>query len=560
MHFDDRLDTVLRLTASGPAMARIQFRQLVDLLGRATDQSGSADARSAAFARLNALATVTPPAERAAILRESGARLTNPELVAYLATDEPEVASAAITAADLSPAQWLALIPTLPVRARGILRHRQGYGPEVEALLERLGIGDRGLPPAEVVAERPQRPELVVVEGGAATGSSRRARREEPSTAGIGAIVRRIEAFRRTRTNPDEAEPGESARAPLEAAGTLPLAAALDFTTDAEGCIDWADGSMAPALVGIVLASTRQADEEAPLGLAMRHRQPLRDVSLVLAGAPALAGHWRLDAVPRFTGPDRRFLGYAGRLRRPYRQDFADGASDTNAADSMREVLHELRTPANAIQVAAEIIQQQLYGPAPHEYRALAAAIAGDTAQILAGFEELDRLVRLESGALGMSSGECDLGALVLETVARLRAWTHPRGSGFTVPDTKPQLTAALEREEAARLVWRLLAALAGVSATGECLDLSFASQGGRVILSIDMPATLAERLEEAVKADQRVELVRSLSAGIFGIGFTLRLATAEAAAAGGALLRDGTRLHLALPGLTPAAAGHTQA
>ena len=33
MHFDDRLGTVLRLRADGKAVQRIQFRQLLDLLG-----------------------------------------------------------------------------------------------------------------------------------------------------------------------------------------------------------------------------------------------------------------------------------------------------------------------------------------------------------------------------------------------------------------------------------------------------------------------------------------------------------------------------------------------
>ena len=58
-------------------------------------------------------------------------------------------------------------------------------------------------------------------------------------------------------------------------------------------------------------------------------------------------------------------------------------------------MLHELRTPVNAIQGFAEVIQQQLFGPTPHEYRALAAGIAGDAARILSAFEELDRLAGL---------------------------------------------------------------------------------------------------------------------------------------------------------------------
>jgi signal transduction histidine kinase len=558
MHFDDRLATVLRLAATSPAMARIQYRQLIDLLGREAQEATAPDTLRAAMARLDELNAIIPASARAAMLRESSMRLANADLVANLTLAEPEVAIAAIAAADLPEATWLALIPALPVRARGILRHRRGYGPAVDALLERLGIADRGLPPAALTPERVQRPELVVLEGGAAT-KPRRSLREEPSTAGIGSIVRRIEAFRKAQTPPAETLDGAAARVEpaIDRARTAVLA--FDFTTDAEGRVDWADGPLAAGFVGSMLAALGDTQDPA-LQAAVRHRQPMRNQAVLLRGAPALTGSWTLDALPRFGGHHGAFLGFAGRLRRPARPAQAQEAALSSMAGGMREVLHELRTPANAIQVAAEIIQQQLYGPAPHEYRALAAAIAGDTAQILAGFEELDRLVRLEGGAMKTQPGECDLASLVFETVARLRTWTTPRGSGFALPDLMPDAMVAVNREEAARLIWRLLASLAGVSSTGETIALAFARHMGEVCLTIEVPASLAQRLDDAATTAQPVELVRSLSAGMFGIGFTLRLAEAEAAAAGGGLSRDQGSFRLILPGLTPEASGHTQA
>lgn len=564
MHFDDRLATVLRLPANGEAMVRIQFRQLVDLLGRAASGVERSATVVAALARLEALASIIPAAERAGILREPAATLTNTDLVAQLASAEPEVASAAISAAQLGEDQWIALIPTLPVRARGILRHRGGYGPRVEAVLEQLGIGDRALPAAAAPdRERPSRPELIVLEGGAsltgrssprvelrATPSAPTQPESEEDEAGIGAIVRRIEAFRKARTSLPDTNAGAR-----EAAGTQAAAVSLDFATNAEGRVDWADGPSGPGLVGTRFEGADSA-ASASLAVAMRHRQPLRDVAVALGGAPALAGVWRLDALPRFGEHDGTFQGYVGRLRRPLRQS----QEALDPADSMRQILHELRTPANAMQVAAEIIQQQLYGPAPHEYRALAAAIAGDTAQILAGFEELDRLVKLEAGLLAFGSGECELVGLVLETAARLRAWTGPRGSGFALHDPGRPVAAAMEQDEAALLVWRLLATLAGATVPGETLTLGFEESAGWVDLTVDAPAAFAERLDEAIVSGQPLEPARALSAGMFGMGFTLRLAAAEADAAGGALVREGARFRLTLPGLTPAATGHTQA
>jgi len=559
MHFDDRLATVMRLPATSRAIARIQFRQLIDLLGEGTGAPSSAIPDEVAL-KLGELGALIPVSERATILREPTVKLRNPALVAWLAAAEPDIASAAIGAAQLGEDDWIALIPSLPVRARGILRHRQGYGARVEAVLERLGIGDRGLPPVPDApsspAERPQRPELVVLEGGGA-GTGRRKAREEPSVAGIGAIVRRIEAFRTARSQPGESEHTEATPAALgESAARRISHAAIDFSTDSQGRIDAADGPLAPGLVGGLLSA--MGDER--LRVAVRQQQPLRDISLVLTGALDLAGAWRLDALPRFGDSDGRFLGYAGRLRRRAEYLQPQPEDQTSAPDSMREVLHELRTPANAIQVAAEIIQQQLYGPAPHEYRALAAAIAADTAQILAGFEELDRLVRLESGALSPSVGACDLGSLLVETVARLRSWTGPRGSDFHLPQTSIAAPVALDPQEAAGLVWRLLATLAGLSSAGEAIALHLDLQDGQAVLAIDLPSPLAERLDQAVRSGQSLELARSLSAGIFGVAFTLRLAAAEAAAAGGKLVREGACFTLVLPGLTPAAPGHTQA
>src|SRR5207302_1921157 len=111
----------------------------------------------------------------------------------------------------------------------------------------------------------------------------------------------------------------------------------------------------------------------------------------------------------------------SGRMRRPKPATPMEPASAPESdADRMRQLLHELRTPVNAVQGFAEVIQQQLFGPAPHEYRALAAAIAGDAAQLLAGFEELERLTRLDSGKVELGKGGCDLAAIAQATVAQL--------------------------------------------------------------------------------------------------------------------------------------------
>ena len=79
------------------------------------------------------------------------------------------------------------------------------------------------------------------------------------------------------------------------------------------------------------------------------------------------------------------------------------------------------------------MLQQQLFGPAPHEYRALAAGIAADAAHILAGFEELDRLSRLEIGAIGLEGGASDLAAIARQTNTQLSRVLAPRMAGLFV-------------------------------------------------------------------------------------------------------------------------------
>ena len=226
----------------------------------------------------------------------------------------------------------------------------------------------------------------------------------------------------------------------------------------------------------------------------------------------------------------------------------------------MRQILHELRTPANAIQIAAEIIQQNLFGEIPHEYRALAASIASDTAQILAGFDELDRLVKLETGAMDLVAGESELGAMILAVVRQLEAYGSRRDSGFAVAPAGsewPELWVGLAGPECERLLWRVLAGLAGSSAPGERLALTCARAGANAVVSIELPAILARREGDALFASaiDGSDRQQSRLAGVFGIGLTLRLAAAEARKAGGALQRNRKSLALMLPLLRQAGA-----
>jgi hypothetical protein len=215
-----------------------------------------------------------------------------------------------------------------------------------------------------------------------------------------------------------------------------------------------------------------------------------------------------------------------------------------------------LRTPVSAIQGFAELIQQQLFGPAPNEYRALAAAVAVDAARILAGFDEIDRLARLEAGTFERKPGESDLRDIVARIQRRLESVLRQRSARIDLAASGSPFTVELAEPDALQLVWRLLATLAGSLAPGEIVELSLAGGGNAVVLDMDLPAALMG--DEDPFASVAPQQPRAISAGMFGTGFALRLARAEAGAAGGTLERHEDRLRLTLPALTGAAAPHT--
>lgn len=554
MHFDDRLATVLRQRPASEVIARIQYRQLVDLLGSLpNDADGKLVA--AGYTRLAELGSRVPAQMRARSLQEPGLRLRSPRLVAMLAESEPPVAAAAIAAARMGEDEWLDLIPALPVRARGILRHRRDLGERVEARLARLGVADRGLPLSrETTGQAIVHPQ----------GEQPAPPAPEPTSGGreqIGAIVQRIEEFRRTREAAAEPPVAEGKtipadpRLPFEEVADeqrLQQLQAFDFTTDAEGQIDWAEPAVAPMVVGLRPGgstgngASRAADR---LNDAFDRRQPVSAGPVTIEGAPTVSGHWQIDAVPRFDPFTGRFTGYAGRARRLADQP-AEAQPEHGEADRVRQILHELRTPVGAIQMSAEVIQQQLYGPTPHEYRALAAEIASDTARILAGFEEMERLAKLDSGVLEPEPGQSDLAEALSDAVARLRAHTDPRKSGFDLSLTESPLPVGLDRLELDRMIWRILAGLAGAAAPSEVLRAHCMETGGAAQVEIELPASLAGMDEAALFHAGADDRHRGLSAGMFGLGFTFRLARAEARAAGGSLLREGDALILSLPRL----------
>lgn len=572
MHFDDRLATVLAVSATGENQYRVQFRQLLDLVGTMPAGTRSA-ALDRAMLKLAELSGRIAPAERAAAVSGSGGRLRNPRLVAELAGDHPAVAAATISAARLSDEQWLDILPTLPPAARAMLLRRSDLGPALTQRLAMLGDANPGLPQPAAMSLSADTPALEPAGSGspelpisaleadqtsanilplrtrgttpndAATPDDAPAEVAQtglPGPEGIGAIVRRIEAFRRSRQVAQPAA-NDAPLLPLVDEAAAPRLQALAFACDGAGRINWADASLAGMVVGLRLPLVEQPG--GGLGSAFRRRLPVRAAMITLEGAPAIEGEWLLDAASEFDR-EGRFTGYIGKLRRP--SQAVQAAPENPEALRVRQVLHELRTPVNAIQGFAELIHQQLVGPVPHTYRALAAGIASDAAQMLAGFDELDRLARLDSAALALEPGTADLAMIVSALIRQLEPFTGPRQSGFTLASPTPHCLVTMSADEAERIGWRLFATLAGAARPGERLAVNLGRDHSMVTLAIALPEALAA-LPDPCEGNAP-PLAQAVSGGLFGTGFALRLAAAEASAAGGSLAFCDGQVQVTLP------------
>ncbi len=567
MQFDDRLATVLRFRADGAAVQRVQLRQLLDLLGKAPSSADGA-IEVAAYSRLGELTQAIPAAEQARIMADPAIKLRSPRLTALLANAPRQVAQAAVGKAELSAEEWLDLIPAMPAPAREALRQRRDLDIRVRRRLDQLGAYDRGLPPAAandaaapappapkpkpVVDSQPLTEPVTVTEAAPPTNEVLPPEPEAPVRPGIGAIVERIEAYRRARQTVDHAPMGEAPRLPLGEDHVLSAPRrlrAFDFATDGSGRIVWADPGVAPMVVGVRLAG---------IEAELRARQPIIAAQITLDGAEAISGQWQIDAAPRFDPLNGGFHGYHGRLRRISGTVEVTPVKDSEA-DRIRQALHELRTPVNAIQGFAELIQQQLFGPVPHEYRAHAAAIAGDAARMLAAFEELERLARLESGVTQLEAGGSNFLAILAQTAAQLEPHTRQRSVKFTFENRNGARLVALGESDAKSLAWRLLATLGGAAAPGEELPIKCKHRDSGLQITFSLPAALRNQPGESLFTAGVGAIPQAISAGVFGVGFALRLARAEAIAAGGALDRKDDKLRLRLPGLTNPALDHSE-
>lgn len=364
----------------------------------------------------------------------------------------------------------------------------------------------------------------------------------EDGTFPIAEVVARIDAFWRNR----EESAGEAA-----APRAVTPASNFRFETDAKGVIRWVEGASRAPIVGLSL-DLQGASPTAPASLqidgiaagAFRRRAGFSNARLLIDGESDAAGAWLISAIPVFDPANGRFTGYRGTARRPRVDERAEPSRPVaTPADSLRQLVHELRTPTNAIAGFAEMIETQMLGPVADPYRDRAQVIRAQAKELLGAIDDLDLAARIDSAALSLVPGRVTLRPLLAGIADDLAQLAALRGSAIALP--VDDLAVMGDRRAVERLLTRLMATLVSASGAGERIGVRMAmEQDSLVSITIDRPAALSDYPGESVLGIDD----EGGDSTLLGTGFALRLARNLARELGGSLVIEPESLTLRLP------------
>ncbi|WP_338056895.1 HAMP domain-containing sensor histidine kinase [Sphingomonas panacis] len=580
MRFDDSLETVLSADMSTPFGAQSAWRQLVDLIGR-----GRADATPAAIARLRALRGMVPATVRAASARALADATPPAALVRLFSEDDAAVAAPVLRTAQLEERDWIGLLPGLSSVGRSVLRHRRdlpagvvralaafgGVDFVLGASIEALATVDAGhdpvpvasAPDAEPAIEPVSMPEssfasiASIAQGLPVVAEALRQQNAPPAPAADGTfeiadLVARLDAFHRERDEngvPIEAE--VFALSPVEARG-------FQFETDASGMIRWIEGVSRAPLIGLSLDHVGEgAAVDGVASGAFRRRSGFVNARLVVAGSSDAAGQWRISAAPVFDRGSGRFTGYRGSARRPRVEESAELSRGRGRAgpDALRQLVHELRTPANAIAGFAEMIESEMLGPVPPVYRGRAGAIRDQVHALLGAIDDIDMAARIDTRALDLRDDAVPLAPLLARVVGDLAPLADLRSATIDCR-AAPDIVIAGDDRAVERLIGRLLATLVASTEAGERIGVTARIEDMQAVIVSDRPRALAAYAAEGLlRIDAEAE-AEQIGAPLLGTGFALRLARNLAGELGGSLTLGDTALTLRLPAAVSANVG----
>ena len=515
MRFDDRLSTVLAQPATDAHDRAVRWRQLVELLARS---GGAPVGRLAAeaLAEVKDGAGAIDPAVRAATARAVSAMPLSAELVAIFAADTLTIAAPVLAAASLNGPQWDVVLTTA---SEENLRFLLTLHPELQGR-------------SRLAAMTPQTPLTPAAPTPASPPAPAPAAEPESPIPSISDVVARIERLRQSRE-----QEGREAPAPGD---RLPTGGALfRWECTPSGEIAWVDGAPRGALVGRSIAQPSEQDHVDPaVGRAFSVRAPFRDASLVLAGDADWAGEWKISGAPAFEPADGRFAGYRGVATRTG-VSAAAGLAHWGDHDSLRELIHEIKTPLNAIIGFAEIIDGEFLGEAGVRYRERAAVIVEEARLLLGAIDDLDLAARLQSGREQVN-GPVDADEMLARLRPQLIEQAEQSGVTLEFEAGGGGRACAVHPVLAERMVTRMVEVVVSAAAEGERLSLMSGSTDGRCTLTARLPAALRDAVGKAGGTDR---------AGPHdGESFRLRLLHGLAQLGGGDVAVTDGHLKLTLP------------
>lgn len=531
---DSMIATILRQAPRDSRASIAAWRQLTDILAQRGNQLDDDDIRRS----LHALAVLRPQVPEN-VRRDCAQAVARhgrfAPLVAFYANDIPAVSAMMLRYARLSEADWLALLPATGAMARSVLAGRNDLPLGVRRALASLGAASVALPqPTEAVAAAPA---PAPVEAPAV----------EAGTSQISELVRRIDKYQSSKA---QATPKR-----------LPRASFM-FETGADGIIHWVDGITRGAAIGLSIAEVAIGGEPGTDGAAagaFRQRAEMINARMILEGTPAESGEWRFSALPWFDPATGQFRGYRGNARRPLRNETPYGRpSAQEAGDSIRQLIHELRSPLNAISGFAQIISGQMFGPVSQSYRAMAETIVADAATVQSIIDDLETAARAETTIVGTEAGETvDIDAALRQVEGDLAPLLAEQRVDLSISRVGGPFVARAPDANSRRMVGRLLTALVDVSEPGTILVGQLVTESAHddmLQLRVVRPApirfaTASDLLDPGFSPEGEAP-----GASILSLGFSLRLVDSLARASGGRLDIGHNALTLHLPSANPRA------
>jgi hypothetical protein len=536
VRFDDRLMTVLAQPTEDPHDRAVRWRQLVDLLAHA----GPAGSPLTETARHEVAAEAQHIDEqvRAAAARAISTIHVPLPLIELFAADSAHVAAPLLAAAELDETALRRVFDAASADTRRFLvaMHPQlGGGPSADAPAQ----------PPRVAA-----PVIEVQQQRQADAPPVPRAENQQMLPSINELLERIERIRHL----DEGAPAAALAPPPQRQEQEVAAPPLRseepglfrWESNPSGEIAWVEGVPRGALIGRSLAPSAVGEGVDPsISQAFARRASFHGARLSLVGEGDAAGEWQMSGAPAFDPGDGRFAGYRGFAtleRQSGPPTTAALREETSEHDSVRELVHELKTPLNAIIGFAEMIDGQYLGPANDRYRARAAEIVGQARLLVTAIDELDIAARLQSGR-EPGVGTAAAGDVLRQLSAELRERAADRGARLDIDDPDPATSCAIHPAVAEQLMRRFGEAVIDLLAPGEQMDMRLQLLGDRCSLLVAIPAAL------------RGEDAEELLAGAPARGddepdpfFWLRLVRGLARLTGGELVATDGNLSLILP------------